>query len=129
MNTKKIDTAYALQLRQQGLTYQQIAQHFGVSKQRIAQVLSRSAGRLPKSLRPEECIYPGLRIWMNHNAVSRSELARRMGYAPDPGNYVHVSDMLRGKIHLRKTDIDKLILTTALPYEILFGKPTATQEE
>lgn len=105
--------------RDQGLTYAQVAEKLGVSKQRVAQLLGQQDTRRYQPIK-ETCIYPNLRAWMNDNKVSRSEFLRRMGLTTQNTNAVVFNHILRGEQDPRKSFIDKMIEVTGLPYETLF---------
>ena len=79
-----MDKGYVRWLRDQGMTYQQIGEVCGVSRQRIGQILGKWN---PNNFHviTDSCIYPNLRKWMNDNKVSRAEFCRRMGYDAVPG--------------------------------------------
>ena len=106
-------------LREQGLTYQKIAEQFGVSKQYVAQVCGK---RDPAHFAyvSDKCIYPNLRDWMNKNKVSRMEFVRRMGLTTNAENCNNLSSYINGKTHPRKQYIDKMLKVTGLTYEEMF---------
>ena len=111
-------------LREQGLTYREIAARCGVSYQAVAQVCAKSKATQFRKISPKVCAYPALREWMNTHYVSTAELYRRMhdgspcvGRAP----YV-IRDRLSGKTLWRKDEIDRLLGITSMTYEALFGE-------
>ena len=113
------DKAEMIELRKQGLKYNEIAEICGVSKQYVSIVCSCSN---PSHFRPigDECIYPNLAAWMNRNKVSRRELLRRMGLTTHARNYNRVASYLRGDAQPRKQYIDKMLEVTGLTYEEMF---------
>lgn len=109
-------------LREQGLTYREIAARFGVTHQTVAQVCAKSKDTQFRRIRPQSCIYPALRKWMNDNLVSRAELYRRMhngnpciGRAP----YV-IRERMVGRTLWRLDEIEKLLDITGMTFEELF---------
>lgn len=67
--------------RAQGMTYEQISKKYGVSRQRIHQIIGGDTDRVKnyfRTLTEKDCIYPNLRKWMNDNKVSKVELSRRI---------------------------------------------------
>ena len=107
--------------RQNGKTYRQIAEMYGVSVQAVA---AACAIHMPGHFKPyteKEVIYPKLRKWLNDNEVSRNEFARRMGLLPYANNSHRVSDYFRGKNYPLKETIDKMLQVTGLTYEELFS--------
>lgn len=109
-------------LREQGMTYQQIADKLGISKQAVAQTLAKTDTARARQIKPSMCIYPGLRNWMNANKVSMAELVRRCGYVPYSGNRSNFRDYLNGRHDLRKPTIDKILEITGMTYEQAFGE-------
>lgn len=108
-----------LHLRFKGQTYQQIAEQYGVSRQRIAQIVGKPGRN--RGFSEEECIYPGLRKWLNDRRMTKNELCRRLGYKSLGCSVIRLSSRLNGQTELRKQDIDGFIRLTGLSYEVLFG--------
>lgn len=112
--------------REKGLTYQQIAEKHGVSKQCVAQVCGKQS---PWKFRYNNtCIYLGLRRWMNENKITVSELVRRMGHVVHTTNHARIRDICLGRTELRKCEIDKLIEITGMTYEELFREEEHGEE-
>jgi hypothetical protein len=110
--------ARARQLREEGLTYQQIGKALGCSKQYIAQILGKQD--VSKYRYFHNCIYPNISKWMNANKVSLAEFVRRMGHQAISGNLATLRDILTGRVQPRKPYIDLMIKVTGMPYEVLF---------
>lgn len=107
--------------RQQGKTYRQIAQMYGVSPQAVAAACASYAPGHFKPYTEAEVIYPKLRKWLNDNEVSRNEFARRMGLVPYTKNCYRVSAYFRGRNYPLKETIDVMLRVTGLTYEELFS--------
>ena len=111
-----------IELRAQGWYYSDIAKELGLSRQYVGFVLGKAAPN--GGFRPykqEECIYDGLRFWLNENRITRRELCRRLEKKANHGGSVtNVLDHLRGKGSFTINDINKLIETTGMTYEQLF---------
>lgn len=105
--------------RENGLTYRQIAEKYGVSIQCVAQACGKSNPRYFKTIK-DNCIYPNLRNWMNDNKVSRKTLAIRMGLVGFPATQDNIGNYMTGKTDPPKRVIDKLIEITGMTYEELF---------
>ena len=105
-------------LRNQGMSYKAIANVYGCTRQNVEQAC---ASRQKRYVRPEWCVYEGLRNWMNENCVSRTEMFRRM-YGHDLTN--SIADALRrrmtGASRWRMDEINRVIDVTGLTYEELF---------
>lgn len=108
-----------------GMTYQQIADAHGISRQRVAQLIGRYSSNRH---RPERTysIYPGVDRWMHENKMTYTEVARQLGYAVAPGTLSRINRIFTGRSEMNKSDIDKLISLTAKTYEELFGSINKT---
>lgn len=111
-----------LALRKQGLTYEDIAKRFGLSRQRIDQICRRDPNRpYSRKISEKECVYPNLRKWMTENGVSRSELIRRMGLDYSIEYFVmRLSRCMKDEEDPKKWFIDKMLEVTGMTYEQMF---------
>ena len=75
MQLSKIDTYIAM--RESGMTYESIAQQFGVSRQAVFDAIKKKSK--PYKISPSSVIYSGLRTWMSKNRVSVSKMERETG--------------------------------------------------
>ena len=108
-------------LRAQGKTYAEIAKVYGLSTQYINQMMARYKVSQFRPLTDEQCVFVGLRCWMNENKCSMAELARRrFGFFPGGTSMQGWRSKMHGGIQLKKDDIDKLIEITGMSYEELF---------
>ena len=105
-----------------GLTYKEIADKYGVSRQNVSIACAKMNIKRFQLHPPERIVFPDMRKWMNGNKVSVLELTRRMGLVTAPNNVNKVRLLLKGKSNPRKSDIDKLIKITGLTYEKLFRR-------
>ncbi len=108
------------ELREQGLTYTQIAEILGISKQAVRQSLAKYNPKHFQPFNEEGCIYKGLREWLNRNKVSRTELIRRTGYLPHTTKIQRLSLCLKGEAEFKKCEIDDILAVTGLTYEQAF---------
>lgn len=106
--------------REKGMTYREIAEKYGVSKQVVGIACSKSDPNYFRYITRKQCIYVGLRDWMNDNKVSGMALVRMLGYNAEPSEYSRISAYLKGRSSPKKHIIDKLLEVTGLPYEELF---------
>ena len=108
-----------------GMTYQQIADAYGISRQRVAQLIGRYSSNRH---RPERTysIYPGVDRWMHENKMTYTEVARQLGYAVAPGTLSRINRIFTGMSEMNKSDIDKLINLAGKTYEELFGSINKT---
>lgn len=106
--------------REKGLTYQQIADKYGVSRQVVGQACGRYQPSRFRFWSKTSCVYPNVRKWLNENKVSCAELIRRLGMHCYSTNYSRVESWLSGKCYPQKANIDKLLSITGLSYEKFF---------
>lgn len=119
-----------VEMRKDGMTLQQIADEFGISKAAVGQLIHSRAPELngPGYFGPatelklrKRCVYPGLADRMIKNRVTPCRLGRMAGI----DDHVNIYGMLFGKHDMRKKSIDKLLTATGLTYEEAFGGRTA----
>lgn len=111
-----------LKLREQGLTYQEIADNYGITRQRVSEILNRYR-KNPYFYRPwtsERCIYQGLREWLNENEMTMRQLILRMGYVYNTTTSQRYIEKFKGNFVLRFDDIMRLIKLTEKTFEELF---------
>lgn len=108
------------ELYNQGVSVSKIAETYGMSRQRVYQLVDVRRSYLT-TITEKQCIYTGLRNWMNTSRVSISSLVR-MIYG-DVQSYKRsvVSNALRGGNCSKKT-IDRILKVSGLTYEEAFGK-------
>lgn len=107
-------------LRKKGMSYQQIAWEFGVSKQRVFQIIGGSKENHFRPFNKERCIYVGLRKWLNDNKVSLNELTRKLHGNTNSNNRQRTRARIIGEVEIEKTFIDKILEITGLTYEKAF---------
>ena len=104
--------AYAMRL--DGYALQEIADKFGVSRQRIQQIIGPGSGHSVR--RPNPCMkYPNIGKWLIENKMTQCGLANKSGIAS-----AYLSNILLGKINPGKKIIDKILLATGMTYEEAF---------
>lgn len=110
-----------LALREQHLTYREIAERLGCTTQYIAQVCGKHQPHMFHVI-SNKVIYPNIRNWMNENKISMNELCRRVGKTPYGETANRVASWLYGTNDPRKPDIDALLKATGMTYEQAFWK-------
>ena len=91
-----------------GMTYQQIGEVFGISKQAVHQLINSGDGVRLSTL--AKIPYIGLRMWMLANRVTVKELNKRVGTATS----------ITGGSNPRMDTINKILKVTGLTYEECF---------
>lgn len=115
---------FIIDMHNKGVTYEEIGKMLGVSKQRVAQIApAKIYSRFFREITPKQCVYTGIRNWMNENKITLSELSRRVYGNGTPNNYHQTTRMLRcGGDYTNKWMIDKILSVTGLTYEEAFKK-------
>lgn len=110
-------------LRNEGLTYAKIAAQYGCSHQHVRQTLANYDMRRFRGVTKKQCVYDGLRKWLNENSCGFAELTRRI-YGYNVGGYSALAwrKKLRGEAQLKMCDIEDLMTVTGLTYEQMFRK-------
>ena len=112
--------AMMLKLRAQGLTVAEIAKMTNYSEPRVFQRITSGDGNKFKVWTKVSCPWPELRRWLNENTISRKKLVLLMGFTYCAQTAKNVRNRICGEVELRKSDIDKLVQLTGMPYEKLF---------
>lgn len=106
-----------LQERQSGLTCQEIANKYGVSKQYVSQLCSKHNPSYFHHWSSTACVYPNVRRWLNDNKITCAELLRRLNLSNHSANHIRFRGYLSGKCYPPKQTIDNLLAVTGLTYE------------
>ena len=115
-------TKQMMELYNEGKTYEEIGNKFGITKQRVYSYLGKRKDCLFRTIKPEQCIYKGIRNWMNENRISFSELPRLIYGHSNPNQRLQVKERLNGSVNFRKDFIDQVLRLTNLTYEVAFDK-------
>ena len=120
---KKIKKAeiYREELRS-GMTCKDIAQKHGISVQAVYAACGKVSRSRFHTYEREDCVWAGLRNWLNDNKVSRRELLHRMGLEYGSTNLVCLNDNLSGKKDMRFSFMRKMTAITGLTLDELFGE-------
>ena len=105
------------EMRLSGMTYRDIAAQYGISVQRVQQIAGSVCYFRP--VEAKDCIYKGIRDWLNETRYSRTYLVRLMYGDTHATLHEKLSNVLKGN-NCTKKMIDKLLEVTGLPYEVAF---------
>lgn len=105
-------------MRLDGATYQEIADKYGITKQRVHAILAVSNSI--KIQNYDFVIYKGLRNWMEMNKISIAYLHRILHPNVSSNNACRTKDKLMGKIQFKLKDVIAIINETGLTFEYLF---------
>ena len=108
-------------LREQGMTYREIGEKLGISWQAAHYGIGRDRdGDWFHPMTEKNCVFPGLRKWMNENRVVAAELSRRIG-RDERNGYAKLLRVLRGEQQITKDGIDDILRVTGMKYEEAFA--------
>lgn len=119
--TSKERKEWMLQLFDAGLTYQEIGDAAGVSKQRVFQLIGKSDRTRFRTITKEQCVFDGLRRYLNENRISLKELTRKMYGGLHPSSYDSLKHTLKlTDCLLTMPKINRILSATGLTYEEAF---------
>lgn len=113
------EKAQMYEMHLEGYTLQEIANQFGISKQRVAQILPpmKQGYRAAQTEMLNKIVYPNIREWMRKNAVTMRMLVDLCG-----SEYPTIYRMLHNeKYNARRCTIDKILSVTGMTYEEAFS--------
>lgn len=110
-----------LDMRLDGYTYERIGERFGVSRQRIQQILSgEGSGKrnaTSKQNRLERYVFPNIAVWMNEHDYTLTMMAEEIGILPTT-----LSKQLLGNSEPPLKTVRKIIEITGLSFEVAFER-------
>ena len=106
----------AFRMRLEGNTIQEIANHFGVSKQYISEELRTERIRSNEKI-VNACIYPNIRKFLMQERLTCRGFSNKFGIS-----YATLYNTLTGKVEPQKKTIDRILKCTGLTYEEAFSK-------
>lgn len=108
-------------MHEKGMAYEEIADVFGVTKQRVWQLMTQPQGDGFRESTVRKIRYVGLRNWMLEHRINVSELERQC-----KGSRLH--HCLSGDCEPRKRTIDAILKVTGMTYEECFKEESETSE-
>lgn len=113
-----------IRLREQGWSFQAIADNLGLSRQRVYQLIGKRNIAYFKPITPKQCKFVGLCEWLNKKSISIAELIRQVRgeHKYHPATFVQYSNYLTGRYNMSMPTIDKILKVTGLTYEEAFGR-------
>lgn len=102
-----------VEMKLRGLTYQEIADKYGISKQRVYSILNNEITN--RKFNSDDWVYKGLRSWMLENHINSEELGKIINVTG-----THVRRKLYGKTDFRLKEIVAIIKKSGLTFEQLF---------
>lgn len=112
---QKVDKEEAAKMRENGFSLQEIADRFGVSRQRIG-ILFRKTGRVSKKPTGlDSVVFPNIRKFLSDNRMS---IKRFSNFCQS--DYNSVLRGIKGYNDMQKHTIDDILRATGMTYEEAF---------
>lgn len=105
----------ACSMRFDGASLQEIADHFGVTKEYISKVTPKAPLRSIRRAMCETYIYPNISKWMRENRIDAGKFSSMLHVSR-----MTVSNNFRGKTMPTKKTIDAVLEVTGMKYEEAF---------
>ena len=109
------DKIAMFKMRLEGATYEEIAKEFGVTKQRVQQIMLRAVGERRRKSN-DKIIYPNIAKWLEEKELTIKKFAQSNGL-----NYVTILNALKRDEMSTKT-ANQILKATGLTYEEAFRK-------
>ena len=113
MKKRKVDMY--LEDRERGMTYQEIAEKYGISRQAAHMSCMQAGGISYNPISERGCIWPNLRKWLNADKERQDRFFQAT-------NYCCIRHILSGKQQPKKNVIDHMMKITGMTYEELFAE-------
>ena len=93
------DKIKMFEMRVKGATLQEIGDKFGITRERVRQILKSTISRETSMIRGREgIIYPNISKWLKDNDISISEFTEMLGKNKEtPKSVCRISHILKGK--------------------------------
>lgn len=105
---------------QSGMSCREIAERHGVSLQAVYAACGGVRNNIFRPYGEKECVWKGLRNWLNWRQVSRRKLLLAMGLEYSQGNLERLNQNLKGEKDLRMSFIRKMMDISGRTFEELF---------
>lgn len=112
-----MDVQLVMKCRENGMTYDEIAAKFNVSRQCVHQTVQAYE---KFKVKESACVYDGLRQWMNERHMRIGQFCKLAEFGEKTESSLR--GYLRGKFDMPKSVIDIILKITGLTYEEAFGK-------
>lgn len=125
-----IDREKAAQMRRDGCTYEEIGAVFGVSRERIRQVLKNQVRCRKCSTDMEKIVYEGLYNYLMDNPKMTYPALAMVMFGGGTKTNNKLRNLLHGKnCTISKRSLDRLMALTGMTYEQLFKLREGFKEE
>lgn len=116
----------ALRLRAEDLTFEEIAEKMGCTRQNVSQLLNESIRdrSYARTWRAREVIYPNINKWLIEKNMSLSRFSKECGYATS----MPIRNCIIYDRKVNKAVIDAILRVTEMDYEVAFYKENDNAE-
>ena len=108
------------EMRLEGKTLEEISQCFGITRERVRQILSGTVKSPGRTI--SKCVFPGLVIWMRNNCVT----VKKLGADLDIMHKQSLQTKLWGRRPFTMPEIKAILAYTGLTFEEAFGTEIKT---
>ena len=112
-------------MRLNGYSLREIGDHYGVTHERIRQILESSV-KAPKIDRGCKCIYPGLKTWFITSGTSAHRMHKEVGIGK---GVTPLYNRLSGEQQFTLQEIKRILAYTGLTFEEAFGEEDEKSDE
>ena len=113
--------AQMIEMHEKGMNYTDIGKVFGLSRQRVYQLIGGGYKSHFQSIKSENCIYEEIRQFLIVNKMSIAEFSRKIYEDNHPVHKSTISNVLKGS-DVHKSIIDRILDITGLTYEQAFKR-------
>jgi len=114
----KEDVVVMFKMRVDGKTLEEIGKEFGVTRERVRQLLEAHAKGISKEHNRCKSIFPGLRDWMLENCCAGYKMCHETGLGITIQSFY---SKIQGKRPFKIDEIRKILAYTGLTFEEAFG--------
>jgi transposase len=115
-------TREMIKLKQEGATYRKIAEMFGISYQRVYQIIGKQNISYFKEVTEEQCVFKGIRDYMNNTQTSLAEIIRKIYGGYHASTCQRFRYYLNGKNEMSMSTINAILDVIGLTYEEAFRR-------
>lgn len=115
------DRIRIFELRLDGMTLEEIGKEYGISRERVRQILEEVTHGYDRKARcsyMRRCIYPGLKNWLLENRMTASELNKELAFAGKPTLFYN---RMTGVTKFNIDEIKTILAYTGMTFEEAFG--------
>lgn len=106
------------EMRLEGKTLEEIGQHFGVTRQRIYQILDYKIEKARAGRKISKCVFPGIANWLYKNETTLKELCEGVNCMCGTAFY----QKMHGEKELKMSQIKAILAFTGMTFEEAFGE-------